>query len=117
MQAARNQIAAMAAECCAVLKQSNDDEPKLPRPLHSTHLLWMCGQIQTQAKNWPVSRLHRWIGFVQAGILTNRILDLDAIKAMFDEVKRSTAAIAEDVDLIDHLDVEHTFSLDIGGQG
>jgi hypothetical protein len=78
MQEARNQIAAIAAECCG---------------------------------------LHRWIGFVQAGILTNRILDLDAIKAMFDEVKRSTAAIAEDVDLIDHLDVEHTFSLDIGGQG
>ena len=44
-------------------------------------------------------------------------LDLDGAKAMFDEVKIAYGASGEDEDLIDHLDSESSFELDIGGQG
>jgi hypothetical protein len=64
-----------------------------------------------------MTRLHRWIGFVQAGILANRMLDIEQIKAMFDEVKKTHSVSSEDQDLIDHLDVDSSFKFDIGGQG
>ena len=77
----------------------------------------MCDQIQKHAQASPVTRLHRWIGFVLAGILANRMLDLEQIKAMFDEVSRTHNVMAEDQDLIDHLDVNSSFEIDLGGQG
>ena len=45
------------------------------------------------------------------------MLDLEQIKAMFDEVKKSRTVTSEDQDLIDHLDVDSAFKLDLGGQG
>ncbi len=77
----------------------------------------MCNQIQEHAQNSSLLRLHRWIGFVQAGILANRMLDLDQIKAMFDAAKQLHCASAEDQDLIDHLNVASSFKFDLGGQG
>jgi hypothetical protein len=117
MEDVRNHIAAMAAKCRAVLRGSHEKEPRLPKALHPKHLLSMCSQIETHANTWPISRLHRWLGSIQAAILANRMLDLDGIKAMFDTIKGSVAANEEDANLIDHLDVNNTFLLDIGGQG
>jgi hypothetical protein len=68
-------------------------------------------------KSSPVTKLHRWIGFVQAGILANRMLDLDQIRAMFDAVKKSRGGSIDDQNLVDHLDVDNAFELDLGGQG
>jgi hypothetical protein len=92
-------------------------EESLPKALHPKHLIWMCDQIQRQAQGSHVTKLHRWIGFVQAAILANRMLDLEQIKAMFDEVKKSHGVSSEDQDLVDHLDVSSSFKLDLGGQG
>ena len=46
-------------------------------------------------------------------MMANRMLDLDAAKAMFDQVKIAYGEGGEDENLIDHLGVE----MDIGGQG
>ena len=89
----------------------------MPTALHPKHLLWMCEQIQSHAQRSPVTKLHRWLGFVQAGILANRMLDLDQTKAMFDAVKQSHRISCDDQNLIDHLDVDSAFVLDLGGQG
>ena len=89
----------------------------MPKALHPKHLIWMCDQIQKGAQTWPVTRLHRWIGLVQAAILANRMLNLEEIRAMFDEVKRSHEVSSGDQDLTDHLDVYSSFKLDLGGQG
>jgi hypothetical protein len=117
MDDTRSLIAEMAAKCQFVLRGSNEEERNLPKTLHPKHLLWMCEQIRKHAQMSPVTRLHRWIGFVQAGILANRMLDLEQIKAMFDEVKKSHTVTSEDRDLVDHLDVDSSFKLDLGGQG
>ena len=52
-----------------------------------------CGcatQIEEHAEDGPATKLHRWIGFVQGAMLANRMLDLDGLKAMFDDAKAAT---------------------------
>jgi hypothetical protein len=117
MEDTRFLIAAMAAKCRDAIRGSNEEENSLPKALHAKHLRWMCDQIQKHAQGSPVTRLHRWIGFVQAGILANRMLDLEQIKAMYDEVKKSHEVSSGDRDLTDHLDLNSSFKLDLGGQG
>jgi len=117
MEDTRFLVAAMAAKCRDAIRGSTEEERGLPKALHPKHLLWMCDQIQKHAQRSPVTRLHRWIGFVQAAILANRMLDLAQIKAMFDEVKKSHGVSKDDQDLLDHLDVSSSFKLDLGGQG
>jgi hypothetical protein len=78
----------------------------------------MCKQIEGHAEDGPATKLHRWIGFVQAGMLANQILDLDGLKAMFDEAKLAHRQTSEDLEnLTDHLDPTSSFEFDIGGQG
>jgi hypothetical protein len=110
-------IAEMATQCQAVIRGADEEERSLPKALHPMHLLWMCDQIRKHAPDAPLTRLHRWLGFVQAGILANRMLNMEQIKVMFDEVKKSRSVSSEDQDLIDHLDVNSSFKLDLGGQG
>jgi len=43
------------------------------------------------------------------------MLDLDQTKAMFDAVKQSHGGSSDDQNLIDHLDVDSAFKLDLGG--
>jgi hypothetical protein len=117
METAGNLIAAMAAKCRDMLRAAKVSEPQLPDPLHQTHLLWMCDLIEQHAEDWPETKLHRWIGFVQGGMLANGILDLPGAKAMFDDAKLAHGGGGQDQDLIDHLNPRDSFELDIGGQG
>jgi hypothetical protein len=117
MENTRLLIVAMAEQCRAVARESTRFERELPHALHPRHLLWMCDCITAHAEEWPITKLHRWIGFVQSGMLANRMLDLAGVKAMFDEAKRSYGGGNEDQDLLDHLDPGSSFTLDIGGQG
>jgi hypothetical protein len=110
-------VTGMAAKCRETLRESNEQESKLPKALHPKHLLWMCDQITEHSQQWPATRLHRWIGFVQGGILANRMLNLEQIKGMFSEVDKSLGLSCEDQDLVDHLDPGDSFAFDIGGQG
>jgi hypothetical protein len=78
----------------------------------------MCNKIEEHAEDSPATKLNRWIGFVQGAMLANRMLDLDGLKAMFDNAKRDHGETAEDLeDLLDHLDPTSSFEFDIGGQG
>jgi hypothetical protein len=111
-------VVAMAEQCRSLIQQWDKPAPSLPKALQPKHLLWMCDQIDKHAECGPATKLHRWIGFVQAAMLANRMLDLDGLKAMFDEVKRAYGESSEDLaDLVDHLDPTSAFKLDIGGQG
>ncbi len=108
----------MAERCRALIRQSTNPDSNLPQPLHPRHLLWMCDQISEHSADWPAAKQHRWIGFIQGGMLANRMLDLKGAKAMFDEAKSTYAdSGAEEDDLLDHLDPNSSFSLDLGGQG
>ena len=111
-------ISAMAEQCRDMILEWNRPNPDLPTSLRPKHLQWMCNQIVQNSRIWPDTRLHRWIGFVQGAMLANRMLDLDELKAMFDEAKRAHGEASDDLeDLLDHLDPTNSFELDIGGQG
>jgi hypothetical protein len=105
----------MAEECQDLIKAW--DKPLLDQPasLRLKHLQWMCNRVTEQADNWPKTKLHRWIGFIQAGMIANRLLRLEDAKRMFDEAKEAHPGI--DQDLLDHLNPDDSFELEFGGQG
>ncbi len=109
-------IVAMAQQCRALIEGSQSNDTDLPQALHRNHLQWMCDRIEAQAKEWPVTKLHRWIGFIQGGMLASRMLDFDTAKSMFDQAKSAYGIIEADEDLLDHLDPTSDFELDIGGE-
>jgi hypothetical protein len=107
-------IVAMAERCKDMILAW--DQPPLDQPpsLQLKHLEWMCSEIAEQSRDWPTTKLHRWIGFVQAGMIANRILQLEGARRMFDQVKETYPGV--DQDLLDHLNPDHPFALDIGGE-
>ena len=108
-------IVAMAEQCSDLIRAW--DEPPLDQPvsLQLKHLEWMCDQVAERAGGWRTAKLHRWIGFIQAGLIANRMVQLEGAKRMFDKVKRAQPGL--DPDLLDHLNPDCPFELDIGGQG
>ena len=101
-----------------MIQEWDDYDSRLPTALQQEHLFWMCDKIVEHAEVGPANKLHRWIGFVQGAMLANRILDLDELKAMFDEAKLAHAEAGEDLeDLLDHLNPTKSVEFDIGGQG
>jgi hypothetical protein len=110
-------IAAMAEKCRSLLEEHNIGRQDLPHALDPKHLLWMCDRIETHANDWPDTKLHRWIGFIQCAMIANGILDLVGTKRMFNSVKNEYVLTSEDQDLTDHLDPDISFEIDVGGQG
>lgn len=110
-------VAEMAAQCRDAIHEAHEKETNLPKELHPKHLLWMCEQIIEHSQEWPAAKLHRWLGFIQCGLLAHRMLTLESVKKMFADVKKSQGISSEDEDLVDHLDPSSSFHLDIGGQG
>jgi hypothetical protein len=108
-------ISAMAEQCRDMILGWNRPCPDLPASLRLKHLQWMCNQIVQNSGNWPDTRLHRWIGFVQGAMIANQMIDLDAAKAMFNQAKNAFGEVDED--LLDHLNPDESFKLDLGGQG
>ena len=110
-------ITAMAEQCSRLILESDAPDLGLPKALQPKHLVWMCKQIEKHAEDGPATKLHRWIGFVQGAMLANRMLDLDELKAMFDQAKAAHGETSEDLeDLTDHLDPASSFEFDIGGE-
>ena len=107
-------IVAMAEHCRSRILQWDTPDLSLPKALHPQHLLWMCDQIEEHAEASPATKLHRWIGFIQAAMLANRMLDLERVKAMFDDAK--VAHGESNDDLLDHLNPQSLFELEIGGE-
>jgi hypothetical protein len=111
-------VRAMAERCLNIIQDKTEDTRfALPATLRPAHLRGMCERIIAHAESWPATKLHRWIGFVQAGMIANLMLDLEGAKVMFNKVKDQYGALAKDRDLLDHLDPMTSFEMEIGGQG
>jgi hypothetical protein len=117
MQDQAPMIAAMAEKCRSMIQASGITGGDLPKALRPPHLVWMCDRIEKHADDWPATRLHRWIGFVQSAMLANRIVDLAGAKAMFDALKNAYRQTSDDPDLTDHIDPDSSFEFEVGGQG
>lgn len=109
-------IVAMVEQCRALIQQSDRTVCDLPDCVGTSHLLAMCNEIESNAETWPSTKLHRWIGYIQCGMLANRILDIGAAKSMFDAAKRAYGSDQADQDMLDHLNPNNSFRLDIGGE-
>ena len=110
-------VVAMAQRCREPMEQSQPGAVNLPPALHPHHLFWMCEHIEHHAEDWPTTKLHRWIGFVQCGMMANGMLHFHGAKAMFDDVNNAYGEGDGDDDLIDHLNPGSSFKMDIGGEG
>ena len=108
-------IRAMAVECERLVMETEFNGTCLPDSLQQSHVRWMCVEVEEHADDWPSSKLHRWIGFIQCALLANQVLDLDSLKSMFDNAK--IAYGGTDDDLLDHLNPENPFEIDVGGPG
>ncbi|GIW79001.1 MAG: hypothetical protein KatS3mg105_0808 [Gemmatales bacterium] len=108
-------VTAMAEKCRELIRDWSGPPIDLPEPLEPEHLIWMCEIIEKNADEWPATKLHRWIGFVQCAMIANRMLDLSDAKAMFNNAKIAHSESSEDE--LDHLDPANVFELDIGGEG
>ena len=109
---------AMAKKFRDVISASKAAESGLPTTLQPPHLLWMCEQIEKHAEDGAVTKLHRWIGFVEGAIVANHMLLPDELKELFERTKAEEAIVQEGIeDLMDHLDPTNSFRFDIGGQG
>ncbi len=110
-----NLMTSMIDQCLEMIGRAEEPQMDQPKALQRRHLLWMCRRMREHVGDWPAERLNRWIGFVQAGMIANRMLDLDGAKAMFDRMKIAFGPAGED--LLDHLDPDSAFEFEIGGQG
>ncbi len=110
-------IVAMTEQCIKMIGESEKRKLELPQSLHPKHLSWMCFRILEHTEEWSAIKLHRWIGFIQCGMMANHIIDFEELKLMFEEMKNSYGLTKLDYDLIDHLDTNNSFELEIGGEG
>ena len=108
-------IIAMAEQCRRLIEQLDATDSRLPPPLRKQHLQWMCVEIEAHSDDWQTEKLNRWIGFIQCALLANGLLDLDALKSMFDKAKVAYGETGQD--LLDHLNPNSSFEFDIGGEG
>ena len=109
-------VTAMAGECRELIRQRAVPASDLPETLSVDHLSWMLDQICFHAEDWSATKLHLWLGFVQSGMIANGILDSTIVREMFGQIRAACSVDDVDQDLIDHLDPENSFSLDIGGE-
>jgi hypothetical protein len=108
-------MVAMAEKCGQLIQESKLINTSLAPTLQPPHLLWMCSQIQKHVEHWSEVKLHRWLGFIQAGMVAHGMIDLPSAKTMFNEAKVAYADASED--WLEHLDHESAYRVDIGGQG
>jgi hypothetical protein len=106
---------AMIERCRDMIREHGETTPDLAPPLRPKQLLARCDRLLQHVEDWPDVRIHRWIGFVQAGMLANGIVDLEGAKSMFTDAKKAFGETSADV--LDHLDPDDTFEFDVGGQG
>ena len=64
-------IAAMANQCREMILAWDQPSLDMHTSLQPKHLQWMCHEIVHHAGDWPVTKLHRWLGFVQGAMIAN----------------------------------------------
>lgn len=66
------------------LSDDPEDWGASPRWYQLKHCHWMCDKAISEANNWPIDKLSRWLGFVQAILI---IYGLTTINKERDETR------------------------------
>jgi hypothetical protein len=77
------------------------------------HLIWMCDQIIDS--DWPTSKMHRWVGFIQGILIAKGLSTIDEERTLVSETKLMFRE-EHDYELWDHHNPDCPFELDIGGE-
>ena len=56
------------------IEKTNDDSLSL------SHLKWMIISCKNNIDTWSISKMNRWIGFIQAGLLMHKLATMDDLK-------------------------------------
>lgn len=76
----------------------------------------MCHDIEQYSEEWPIVRVHRWLGFVLGVLAARDVLPREKQNAMMQALFIGYPASSDDA-LKDHHDPEHPFCMAIGGSG
>lgn len=100
--------------CRAKLVEDGDDIPERDAALE--HALLLSHQVEQYVLQWPATRLHRALGFIQ-GVLVSR--GCSSLEEQCTLLERLQIGFPEcrDRDLADHLDPRQPFELELGGSG
>ena len=98
-EATRRELAVKLAESILMdLKASFEQDPgdpvwhadgnSLQEALRPSYLMWMCETVIAKKDEWVATRLHRWIGYIQAGLLLSGITGLEHEKDRVRDLKK-----------------------------
>lgn len=111
----------IARHCEKIISDSNkvnktgmqyDYDPPDERP-RADHLLKMCEKIENHADEWPVTKLHRWVGFIQGSMVMAGLTTMEKESQFIRDLKMNLRETV-DIELKDHRDPESEFELDLG---
>ncbi len=105
----------MIGQCRSMIAGKQSPVPEQLPPLRKEHLVWMCDRMLEHVESWPAAKLNRWVGFIQCAMIANGYVDLAGAKAMFDLAKNAYGE--PDQDMLDHLNPDVDFEIEIGGRG
>ncbi len=85
---------------------------------HPDRLLEMLEKLVRKAHQdeWPVAKLHRWLGWVMGCMACHSIAGHERLKEIVSHAKLHFGE-KDDDELRDHHNPDSTFRLDIGGEG
>lgn len=104
----RSVVVAMARQYKRIISTAHFSRVEIPKALRVRHLSWMVDRVIEHSEDWPETRLHRWIGFIQSGMMANATLGLDVARDIFTTASNTVETCNDN--LIDHLDFENTYS-------
>lgn len=65
------------------------DNNPLPEELRPSHAMWMCNMILANKETWGSTRMHRWVGFIQAVLILSGVTGLEWEKNRVRELKKT----------------------------
>lgn len=101
----------------AWIKQFNNQRLDVPPEVQPQSLLMLCERLakNTEIADYPMTKLHRWIGHVGGCLMATRVATKEQLKKIMDD-SRHLFGEEPDEELMAHLDPANPFKIDIGGE-
>lgn len=63
--------------------------PRFQKDTDPEYLVWMCEQIITNAAEWPATKSHRWVGYVQGCLVSHGLSNVKTEADLVREAKKT----------------------------
>lgn len=112
--------AELAVETIAMLKEYEQTfgEMDVEEEFKIANLLRMTERIRDRAGEWPTTKIHRHLGFVWGVMAALNVCGIKRIRKIMQDAKaRSGFPEGTDEDLRDHNNPDHSYEIELGGEG